>query len=78
MLGLSYKNAGDIDSAIKYYEQYDKNYPSGDYEQTVLYELALIYKNIDDSTSKSYAKKLVKFYPKSIYNNSIIQGILSR
>jgi tetratricopeptide (TPR) repeat protein len=78
MLGLSYKNAGDIDSAIKYYDQYDRNYPSGDYEQTVLYELALIYKNIDDSTSKSYAKKLVKLYPKSIYNNSIIQGILSR
>lgn len=78
MLGLNYKENSDIEKAIKYYKQYDSKYPSGDYEETVLYELALIYKNIDHETSKSYAKKLRKAYPKSIYNNSVTKGILER
>lgn len=78
MLGFAYEQSGDIEKAIMYYEQYDNRYPRGNYEQTVLYELALIYKNIDDETSKKYADKLTKSFPKSVYNNSVIKGILTR
>ncbi|MCM8710745.1 tetratricopeptide repeat protein [Clostridium sp. SYSU_GA19001] len=77
-LGFSYESKGDIEKALKYYKEYDSKYPSGDYEDTVLYELALIYKNIDNDAARNYAEKLVKAYPKSIYNNSIIKGILKR
>lgn len=78
MMGLTYKSKGDIENAVKYYTEYDNKYSSGDYEETVLYELALIYKNIDNKACTSYAERLVKAYPKSIYNNSVINGILER
>lgn len=78
MLGASYQSAGDVKSTIKYYSEYDTNYPNGDYEQTILYELTLIYKNIDNKKCKSYAERLVKLYPKSIYNNSTIKAIIVR
>ena len=76
LLAVSYKNIGDVENSIKYYKEYDSKYPNGDYEEAVLYDLVLIYKNIDNYTAKSYANKLNKMYPKSIYNNSIIRGII--
>jgi tetratricopeptide (TPR) repeat protein len=76
MIGLTYKEMGNIENAIKYYKEYDSKYPNGDYEETVLYELILIYKDIDYEVSKNYARKLIKLYPKSIYNNSIVKEIL--
>jgi tetratricopeptide (TPR) repeat protein len=78
LLAVSYKNTSDIESAIGFYKQYDIKYPNGDYKDAVLYELSIIYKDIDNNESKKYAKKLSESYPKSIYNNSIIKGILSQ
>ncbi|MEY8001657.1 tetratricopeptide repeat protein [Clostridium sp. Mt-5] len=69
--------SGDLKSATKYYSQYDENFSDGNYEETVLYRLAIIYKGMDISTSKNYAKKLVNKYPVSIYNNSIINSIIN-
>jgi tetratricopeptide (TPR) repeat protein len=78
LLAVCYKNTNDIESAIKYYEKYVSMYPAGDYVEAVLYDLALMHKNIDSKSAKSYAEKLSKLYPKSMYNNSIIQGILNK
>lgn len=78
LLAVSYKNAGDIENSIKYYEEYNSKYPNGDYNDAVLYELTLIYKNIDNNTAINYAKKLNKQYPKSMYNNSIIKSIIGK
>ncbi|MHC6178418.1 tetratricopeptide repeat protein [Clostridium sp. JNZ X4-2] len=69
--------SGDLKSAAKYYSQYDENFSDGNYEETVLYRLAIIYKGMDVSTSKNYAEKLVNKYPVSIYNNSIINSIIN-
>ncbi|MCM0649452.1 tetratricopeptide repeat protein [Clostridium swellfunianum] len=78
LLGVSNKNLNDVETAIKYYKKYDNNYPNGDYEESVLYELALIYKNIDINEAKSYATKLSELYPKSMYNNSIVRDLMKR
>lgn len=75
-LATSYKNTGDIENAIKYYTQYDSNFKNGSYEETVLYELAVIYKDLDKAKAKTYANELTTKYPKSFYINSIIQEIL--
>lgn len=77
MLGFSYKNDNQIDKCIKYYEEYDSKFSNGTYEQTVLYEMSLIYKSIDANEAKNYAARLAKQYPKSIYNNSVIKSILA-
>lgn len=76
-LATSYKNSGDIENAIKYYTMYDDSNKTGSYEETVLYELAVIYKSIDKQKAKDYANRLVAHYPRSIYNNSIIKSIIS-
>lgn len=74
---FSYENEKDYENALKYYEFYNANYKSKDYEETVLYKLAIIYKNVDASKAKQYASKLSKNYPNSIYNNSNIKTILN-
>lgn len=76
-IGTTYKNLGDIENEIKYYEMYDSNYKTGSYEETVLYELAVAYKDIDKGKAKSYANSLEQHYPTSIYNNSVIKSIIS-
>ncbi|WP_123054689.1 tetratricopeptide repeat protein [Clostridium sp. JN-1] len=77
MLGLSYNSSKDVENAIKYFEKYDQNFPSGDYEETVLYNLAVIYKDIDKTKAKTYANKLADNYSSSMYNNSLIQSIIN-
>lgn len=77
MLGFSFKNDNQIDKCIKYYEEYDSKFSTGTYEETVLYDLSLIYKSLDVNLAKNYASRLIKQYPKSIYNNSVIKGILA-
>lgn len=77
MLGFSFKNDNQIDKCIKYYEEYDSKFSTGTYEETVLYDLTLIYKSLDVNLAKNYASRLIKQYPKSIYNNSVIKGILA-
>jgi tetratricopeptide (TPR) repeat protein len=76
MLGYDLDLSDDKENAIKYYEKYDQSYSSGDYEETVLYRLALIYKDINASKAKSYAVKLADRYPQSIYNNSTIKYLI--
>lgn len=76
-MGTTYKNLGDTENEIKYYEMYDSNYNTGSYEETVLYELAVAYKDIDKGKAKNYASSLVQHYPNSMYNNSIIKSIMS-
>ncbi|APM37600.1 tetratricopeptide repeat protein [Clostridium kluyveri] len=77
MLGTSFDLSGDLKGSIKYYEEYDGNFSDGSYEETVLYRLAVIYKDLNMEQSKSYAKKLVNTYPESIYNNSQINNLIN-
>jgi len=77
MLGFSYNNDNQIDNCVKYYQEYDSKFPKGTYEETVLYDMTLIYKSVDVNVAKNYASSLIKQYPKSIYNNSVIKGILA-
>lgn len=76
MLGYNLELSGDIENAISYYDKYDKNYKDGSYEETVIYRLALIYRDLDKSMAKAYAQRLVDKYPTSIYNNSVIHSII--
>lgn len=77
MLANTLESSGNVEEAIKYYNQYNSSYSDGDYEQTVLYKLALIYNDLDKQKSKTYAEKLIDKYPSSIYNNSIINSIVN-
>lgn len=78
MTGNDFYLSGDVENAIKYYTQYDQEFSKGNYEDTVLYNLAIMYKDIDKSKAKSYAEKLLEGYPQSIYNNSISRSIANR
>ncbi len=77
MLGSAFYLSNDFENAKKYYIQYDENYDKGDYEETVLYALAIMYKDSDKSKASNYAQKLSNKYPKSIYNNSIIKSLIN-
>lgn len=77
MLADAEEKAGDSAAAIKYYEQYDNlYYPNGEYETTVLYNAAMIYKNLDMGKAKVYAEKLSKNFSGSPYNNDNIKSLL--
>lgn len=78
MLGSAFYLSNDFENAIKYYIEYDEKFSKGDYEETVLYDLATMYKNMDKSKASNYAQKLVDNYPNSLYNNSIIQSLLNQ
>lgn len=75
MIGVCNQNLGNLTDAIKYYKIYDK---TGDknYEDVVLYNLALLYKNIDKEKSINYAERLTYDFSQSMYNNSNIKRIL--
>lgn len=77
MTGSAFYSSGDLENAVKYYKQYDQDYSGGNYEDTVLYNLAIIYKGIDKSQAKTYAQKLLDKYPESIYNNSVIRELVN-
>lgn len=76
-LATSFQSLNDYDNALKYYMLYDSNFSKGDYEETVLYEMAMIEKNLDMDKAKQYASKLSSSYPKSMYNNSNIKSIIA-
>ncbi len=76
-LGSSYESLGNTADAIKYYEEYNSTFPSGNYEDTVLYSLAMLNKSIDMSKSKHYASIIEDNFSDSIYYNSNIKSILS-
>lgn len=75
-LALSNEESNDIEMALKYYTMYHE-VCKGDYEETVLYKLAVIYNGLDKIKGKEYAQQLVKNYPNSIYNNSNIKHIIN-
>lgn len=77
MLGTSFDLLGDSKGSIKYYEEYDHSFSDGSYEETVLYRLAIIYKDSNITQSKNYAEKLINNYPQSIYNNSQINNLIN-
>lgn len=77
-MGTCSENVEDQESAIKYYEKYDKLFENGNYESTVLYNISIIYNNLNDKKAKEYAEKLLKLYPQSIYNNEKINSIINR
>ena len=76
MLALSYKSMSDFENAVKYYELSLKQFPGGGYTEEVLYNLIIINKDVDTNKAKGYAEKLVKQFPKSQYNNTIVKKIL--
>ncbi|MDP4177653.1 MAG: tetratricopeptide repeat protein [Bacillota bacterium] len=76
-LGFTEQNLNEIELSMNYFEEYDSKYPSGNYEEAVLYQLALMNKDINTDKSKKYANKLKVNYPKSIYNNDKIKQILT-
>ncbi|AYD39297.1 hypothetical protein D4Z93_01555 [Clostridium fermenticellae] len=78
LLGLSYNSTDDKASAVKYFNEYDENFSNGDYEDAVLYDLVIIYKDTEIAKAKMYAQKLTKNYPSSIYNNSIVNSVINQ
>ncbi|OFI06850.1 tetratricopeptide repeat protein [Clostridium acetireducens DSM 10703] len=76
-LGNCFQNIGNIESSLVYYEEYIKKFENGDYADIVLYNLSLIYSNINKNKSKEYAKRLIEKYPESMYNNSNIRAIVN-
>lgn len=76
ILGDTSESLGDVESGIKYYDQYYSKYPHGDHSDLVLYKLALIYEKVDIKKAKEYGNKLSENFPKSMYNNSIIKDII--
>lgn len=75
MIGVSYHNLGDVESAIRYFEEYDKNFRNGSYEDEVLYRLVNINKSLNNKKFEVYAERLVDNYPNSQYNNSLIKSL---
>lgn len=75
MFATSCELSGDAENAVKYYLQYDNSFDGGVYEDTVLYKLVILNKDSNKSISKKYAQKLINGYPKSIYNNSIVNEL---
>jgi tetratricopeptide (TPR) repeat protein len=75
MLGTSCELSGDVENALRYYVQYDNSFNGGDYEDTVLYKLAILNKDGNKAIAKKYAQKLINKYPGSIYNNSVINDL---
>ncbi|MEW9095627.1 MAG: tetratricopeptide repeat protein [Clostridiaceae bacterium] len=77
ILALCYEQIGNIKEAIKYYTIYDESFDKGEYKEIVLYNLCLLYKNIDIDKSKHYGNRVIEEYPNSIYNNSKVQDIIN-
>lgn len=76
MLGRSYNLLNDIENTTKYYDEYVRLYPKGDYIDEILYQLVKMYKDVDIDIAKKYAKILNENYSYSQYNNLLIKQIL--
>lgn len=77
-LGTSEENLGNVNDALKYYEEYSNNFTNGSYETTVLYALARLYSKSDMNKAKVFANKLVENFPDSEYNNNYIKNLLAK
>lgn len=77
-LGSSLLNGEKANSALKFYEEYDKNYPQGSYIEGVLYQLSLLNSSNNIEKSKEYANKLISNYPNSMYINDLLLNIVNK
>nr|WP_272507302.1 tetratricopeptide repeat protein [Clostridium aestuarii] len=77
MLGVCYQAKNDVKSSLEYFIQYDNKFPAGNYEDEVLYRIAMINKDININEAKKYSKKLLDNYPYSQYSNSVIKSIIN-
>lgn len=73
----SFLKKGNSDSALKGYEEYYNLYPNGSYIQDSLYQLILMYNDIDKQKSKNYANILINNYPDSIFVNDYVMKIIN-
>ncbi|WP_138206923.1 tetratricopeptide repeat protein [Haloimpatiens lingqiaonensis] len=76
-LATTYEKEEDIQNALVYYNEYRDNYAKGNYEEVVLYKLAILNRFNDINLAKKYARELKNYYGSSIYNNSKINDILN-
>mgnify|MGYP004529645377 FL=1 len=72
-----YEAIEDSDKAIKYYEEYYKNFKESDYIAECIYKLAILYKNKDIDKSIKYAEELKYDYSSSMYNNDVISNLIA-
>lgn len=72
----SYEALGNVNEAIKYYEQYYNEYKNSDYSEETLYKLAILNKSVNIDLAKKYAEKLRDKYPSSMYNNDVISNLI--
>jgi tetratricopeptide (TPR) repeat protein len=78
MLGYACERSGDIESSLKYYELYARDFSEGAYIEAVLYNLVMLYRNIDLVKAKEYGNLIISKYPNSIYNNSNVKEVMGR
>lgn len=76
----SYEALNQPEKAAEIYKEYLTDFPNSQYyTQECLYNLAMYYNKVGNSTeAKSYANQLVTNYSSSMYNNSNIKDILNK
>ncbi|SFU30272.1 TolA-binding protein [Clostridium sp. DSM 8431] len=72
----SYEALGNVNEAIKYYEQYYNEFSNSDYIEEVTYKLAILNKSVNIDLAKKYAEELREKYPSSMYNNNVISNLI--
>lgn len=78
LLGTAYEGKKDYKNANKYYLEYIDKFFKDNYTEEVLYRLTIMNKDTNVDSAKQYAERLASTYPKSQYNNSIIQSIIKK
>lgn len=81
IIANNYEKMNNIEEAVKYFEEYekenkDKTKEEANYMEEVLYKLAVYYKSTNAEKSKKYAEELCDKYPDSMYINTNIKDIL--
>ncbi|NFG61804.1 tetratricopeptide repeat protein [Clostridium sp. CMCC3677] len=74
---VTLEQLNNSDEAIKLYELYYEEYPTGSYADNALYNLSLILNNTNKEKSIYYANKLRENFSGSIYFNETINQILN-
>ena len=76
-LGNAEEGNNNTQEEVKYYSDYLDKYPNGEYEEEVLYKLAVTLKDVDINKSKKYGEKIKEKYTDTMYYNSTIKSILN-
>ena len=75
-LGNAEEGNNNTQEEVKYYSEYLDKYSNGEYEEEVLYKLAVTLKDVDINKSKEYGGKIREKYGDTMYYNSTIKSIL--